>query len=287
MLWIPLALFAALVNASRQVYEKQLADTFTNYTLGFLVLAFAILPSSVLLFIFPIPDDVWALSWNFWWPLLIIWFVLYPLQTYFAFRALREGVLSEVTPMIAFLPVLNTLTSYILIGEIPSLLGFFGICFIVVATFLLLVNGTTFSFRSINKPGLFALISVGSVALGTTLDKISILASTPAFYTFVNISGGALVLGLIALVCGNRDEVTKTRALLKSLTLFGILRALATAASMFAFSLGPTAYVVAVRSSSFLFSSAYGLIKLREAPTPKKILALALFVTGLVLIALF
>lgn len=286
MTWIGLALFSAIMLASRRVYEKDLTGSFSNYTVGFLTQAFAIVPSALLLLFFPIPSSILALPWDFWWPLLIIWFVLYPIQTYFTYIALKEGDLSDVTPVIALLPVFNMLTSYILIGELPTILGVGGILLIVIATLLVLTQGRRLSELTIKRPVLFALISVASVALGSSLDKIAITASTPVFYSFANLTGSAVVLGAIAWWFGQLVELRNIRPRLVALHGMGIMRTLAVAASMVAFSLGPTAYVLAVRSSSFIMTAAYGMWRLNEAITVRKISALILFTGGLVLITL-
>src|SRR3989344_4203933 len=158
-MWLSLALLSSLLLAIRRIYEKDLSAKFGNFSLGFAMQFFGVFPMLILFFFLPLPSDLWHLSWNFWWPLLVIWIILYPLQTYFLYRSLREGELSEVTPVSALLPVFNIATSFFLIGELPTPYGFAGIVLTVFATYLLLAD--TGSARvAYNKPVLFMIISI-------------------------------------------------------------------------------------------------------------------------------
>src|SRR6202051_186388 len=153
-----LALASALLLAVRRIYEKQLTARFGNFSLSFILTSFALIPTLVLFLFFPIPQNIFALPWHFWWPLFIIWIVLYPLQNYLLYRSLREGELSEVAPVSALLPVFNIATSFIGIGELPSAFGFAGILATAVGVYVLLSERS--GGRNYNKPVLFMAGSV-------------------------------------------------------------------------------------------------------------------------------
>ena len=131
-MWFPFALLASLISGGRRVYDKHLTNTFGNFAMGFIVQAFSLLPSLVLIFLLPHGTDIGSLPWRFWWPLLVIWFVLYPIQTYFMYRAVREADISTVTPVMCLLPVFNVGTSFLLLGEVPTVFGWVGIILIVL-----------------------------------------------------------------------------------------------------------------------------------------------------------
>jgi len=284
MFWIPLSFFSAIIFASRRAYEKTLTKSFGNFSVGFLIQSFSILPTLLLFFFLPLPPDALHLSWQFWWPLLIIWFVLYPIQTHFLYRSLREGALSHVTPIMALLPVFNTLTSLVIIGELPTKLGFVGILFIVVGTYLLLYEGKHRIGEKYNRAVVYMIIATACTALGTTLDKVSILASTPVFYSFMNTIGASVVFLVLLHLYRQKDELQKVPALFLPLTLFGILQALSYTASMLAFSYGPTAYVLAIRSSGFLFATFIGIFLLKEKFSLRKGVSLMMFFIGILLL---
>src|SRR3989344_9075916 len=137
-MWFALALLSALISGGRRVYDKHMANHFGNFAMGFIVQVFSLLPSFILIFLLPHGTEIGDLPWRFWWPLLVIWFVLYPIQTYFMYRAVREADISTVTPVMCLLPVFNVGTSFLLLGEIPSFFGWIGIILIVFGTYFIL-----------------------------------------------------------------------------------------------------------------------------------------------------
>ena len=259
MLWFPFALFSAIVLASRRVCEKNLTKVFGNFSMGFIVQAFSLLPTLALFLFLPLPDNILTLPWRFWWPLLIIWFVLYPIQTHFLYRALREGELSEITPIMALLPAFNIISSYLIIRELPTMLGGIGIMAVVLGTYILLKNPRQTTAARYSRVVLYMIIAVTCIAIGSTLDKVSISVSTPVFYSFMNTLGAAIVFLVLVYAYKQDEELGKMKNMFWPLSLLGIFQALSYTASMLAFSYGPTSYVLAVRSGSFLIASAVGI----------------------------
>ncbi len=284
-MWLSLALFSALLFGIRRIYEKELTGTFGNFSLGFVVQSFSVIPILALFFFLPIPQDIWALPWRFWWPLIIIWLVLYPIQTYFLYRSLREGEVSEVVPVGSLLPVFNVVSSYVLIGEIPTRYGLVGILAIVVATYILLKDAPGVGKFRINMPVLFMVIATLLPAIGSTLDKISIEVSTPVFYSFVNQFGVSIVFLVCTFAFGQQQDLKRIPEKFWLLVSLGLVLAFGFTASMAAFVSGETSYVLAIRSAGFLLPVAWGLFFLREHISRRKIVALGLFAAGIVLLS--
>lgn len=283
-MWLPFALFSAIFIAGKRVYEKKLTSHFGNFTMGFITQAFSLIPTLVLFFFLPIPNDIWHLPWQFWWPLIIIWFILYPIQTYFLYHSIRKGEISQVTPIMAVLPALNTISSFLIIGERPSISGILGIIAIVFATYLLLAKDKKVSGERYNKVVLYMIFANICIAIGTTLDKISIKASTPVFYSFMNTLGASVVFLILMHIYKQKNELKTVKKMFGPLTLLGILQALSYTAIMIAFSLGPTSYTLAVRSSGYLFAGILGVFLLKEKFTRRKVYSLILFGIGIILI---
>lgn len=286
MSWILFALFSAIILASRRVYEKNLTKSFGNFTMGFIVQSFSLIPTLLLFFFLPIPENFTNLSWQFWWPLLIIWLVIYPIQTYFMYSALRKGELSHVTPIMALLPVFNIISSYLIIGEIPSIFGLVGIITIVCGTYILLTDGEKHTGEKYNKAVLYMIIATFCVAIGSTLDKVSISASTPVFYSFVNSLGASIVFLVLMYAYRQNNELGKVKNLILPLFILGIFQALSYTSSMLAFSYGPTSYVLAIRSSSFLFAALLAVFFVKEKLSKRKIFSFFLFLIGIIFITL-
>jgi len=130
------------------------------------------------------------------------------------------------------------------------------------------------------------IISIACTAIGSTLDKVAIAVSTPAFYSFVNISGGAIVFLVLTYVYRQQSELKQVRELFWKLSALGVVLALAFVAFTEAFALAPTSYVLALRSGGFLVAALWGIFFLHESLSRKKILALALFAAGTLALAL-
>jgi drug/metabolite transporter (DMT)-like permease len=285
-MWLSYALFSALFLGVRRIYEKRLSADFGNFSLSFVTLAFSLPFTLALFFLFPIPHDITALPWRFWWPLLIIWLVLYPVQNYFLYRSLREGELSEVVPISALLPVFNIATSFFIIGERPTLYGLAGILVTVIATYLLLTDVAGSRGYNYNRPVLFMVITVLCTAIGSTLDKVAVEVSTPVFYSFVNILGASLVFLVLSFFYGEHKDLKRIGKYPLTFVVLGIVLTLGFTAAMFAFSLGPTSYVLALRSGGFLLAAFWGIAMLGESLSRRKVLSIALFVLGTIALAI-
>src|SRR3989338_424730 len=222
-MWISFALMSALILAGKRIYEKRLSDTFGNFAMGFIVHAFSLLPMFILIFLLPGGTDIGSLSWTFWWPLLIIWFILYPVQTYLMYRSMREGDVSAVVPVMALLPVFTVATSFVLLGEAPSILGWLGIILIVFGTYFMLWNKA--SPQKISIPVLLMIGSMFCLSIGTALDKISMQVSNPVFYSFVNTFGASVIFIILMHFYKERSSFVQMRSRFWFLTLLGIFQA--------------------------------------------------------------
>jgi drug/metabolite transporter (DMT)-like permease len=285
-MWLAFALASALLLAIRRIYEKELTAQFGNFSLSLVLQAATLLPLLVLFFFLPLPRDVFSLPLSFWLPLSIIWIVLYPVQNYFLYRSLREGELSEVTPVSALLPILNLIPSFLVLHEIPSAYGFVGIIATVIATYLLLTDVPEGARLGYNRPVLFMLLTIACTAIGSTLDKVAIEVSTPVFYTFMNALGATVVFSILTYMYDQQKDLVRVKTMFWKLALLGVLLALAFVAFATAFVLGPTSYTLAIRSGGFLIAALWGIFFLRESLSKKKIAALVLFALGTLALAL-
>lgn len=285
-MWFIPAIISAIILGGTRVYEKKLSSRFGNFSMGFIVKAFSLIPTLILFFFLPLPPDIWHMPWQFWWPLIIIWVGLYPVQTYFLYKSIREGELSRTTPVFALLPVFNILTSYLVIGELPTMIGAMGIILIVVGTYLLLKGNQKESTSSgIYKPVLHMMIAVFCMAIGSTLDKVALQASTPVFYSFMNNFGAMFVFIILMYIYKQNTEFKLIKKELKSFTVLGISQAIAFILFVTAFGMGQTSYVLAVRSGSYILAAIVAIFYFKESFSKKKGVAIALFLIGIILLA--
>lgn len=280
-MWIFLASFSMVLSAIRRVYDKRLTGYFGNFPLAFVMNLFSFVPFCVMLFIFPLPSDILNLPINFWVPLLVSALV-YPLQVYCYFRAVREGEMSAVIPLVTLAPIFNIATSFVLVGEVPSTLGFIGIAIVVIAVyFLLKKKGTHFK----SRPEMFMIASMFLLAVSASFDKIGIQASTPMWYVFMNALLGVLFTGILTFYTKEHVELKNIKHHFGGFVIVGLLLSLSYATMQFALLYGNTSYVLAIRSGVFVFPAIWGIFKLKEFVSLGKIIALGLFITGSILLA--
>ncbi len=276
-MWILFTVISMATSATRRIYDKNLTGHFRNIYLMFIMNIFGFIPFTLLLFIFPIPKDVFHLGWSFWWPVLASCIVQFPLQMLFYLKAIKQGEMSSVMPLLALSPVFNVFSSMLLVREFPSHFGYLGIILTACGVFLLLYKKGT---HIKSRPEFYMLLSVFFLAIGSSFDKVGIGAATPIWYGFVNYVVSIIVSGIYVLVSKQHGDYKHTHLHFKKLVIVGILFAVSYATLEIALSLGPTAYVLALRSGVFVLTSLWGIYKLKESVTNKKIIALILFILG-------
>lgn len=281
-MWLPYAIISMLTSGFRRVYDKNLSGLYGNFSIAFIFNFFALFPMVIAMFIFRPAGDIFHMPWQFWWPLLLSILIQYPLQNYLYIRAIREGEMSSIIPLIALIPVFNVLTSVVLVHEIPTRLGILGILIIVIGTYLILKKKGT---HMKSRPELFMIGSVFLMALGSSFDKIALGVSEPMFYVFSSILGTAIMSLFLMFTAGEFHELKQMHAKPRHLFIVGILFAVSLVTLEMAFSKGPTSYVLALRTGSFFIGALLGFFKLKERFTIRKSVAILCFLSGSMLLA--
>lgn len=281
-MWILVSVVAAVSSGFRRVYDKKLTVHFGAFSQSLVVNLLLLIPMGLCLFFFPIPADIRHLPLVFWAVLLLNAGFMYPIQISLYLRAVREGEMSSVMPLTTLTPIFNIATSLILLGEIPSKLGFVGIGVIVVAIILLLYKkGARMRFG----PELYMTISMIIFAGCASLDKFAMKASTPIFYIFTNVLTATIFLFFFTWGTGQLKEIKKAPSMHGQFLVTAGLLAVSFLGLEFALSLGPTSYVLAIRTGSFVIATLWGIWKLKETASPRKIVAILAFIAGSVLLA--
>src|SRR3989344_2491619 len=134
-------------------------------------------------------------------------------------------------------------------------------------------------------PGLLRVGSFVCSRIGATLDKVAIEASTPVFYTFVNMLGASVVFLILTFAYRQQHELARAREVVGTLFILGLVMALAFVAFATAFALGPTSYTLAIRSGGLLIAALWGVVLLKESLSSRKAWALTLFILGTIFLA--
>lgn len=287
-MWLILSSISAIFIASKTLFDKKLGSGLDPFA-GGAVTALGTTPVLfvIALFLGAFPN-ILHMPWHFWWPLIVIWVVIYPIQTYAYFRSLQVADFSVVIPVVSLLPVFNLFISWFLIGQAPSALGFLGVVTIVFAILVLLwPEGGWNSVRErniIHGVMFMALFSL-CVAFGSAFDKVATVSTSPIFYGFLNVAGSIFVLFFWSKVFfkpgKSRNFIKKNIPLIGAI---GILNALGFTLYMFSIQTGYVSYVLAIRSTSILLATLAGVVMFRERLTRKKLLSLILVAIGIILL---
>ena len=214
--------------------------------------------------------------------------------TIFLLRSLKYGDISIVTPLLSFTSVFAVGTSYLMLGEKPTLLGAAGILLVVLGSYVLHWEtfgegvGTVFRRIRASRAGLYMLAVALIYSVSANLDKMASLRSSPVFTSVVL----DLLLGLtlLALVPLMRNEVIFEWAAVRRhalwLVFLGALFAVTTWAHFTALTLEIVPYVSAVTRLSALFAVIFGIIYFGEKSGGWRLLGASIMIFGVVLIAL-
>ncbi len=287
-MWVIFSITSAFFFAIIYICQKKLSAERSIYSAGWITAGFALPFLAIAVSLWGHFLHLANLPWQFYWPLLIIWFVLYPIQIYFYIRSLREGEFSFVIPLMSILPVFNIFISWILLGEKPTPIGFAGIVLICLSVFILLKpeDKSPFKIMNYSRAGFFMILFCVCVAFGSTFDKISTQVSEPLFYILLNCAGGAIVMGILSFINSKKhDDLLYIRRNLSFVSFIGFLQAACLGLYVLSLKGGLVSYVLAIRSSSFIIAALLGFFLYKEKITNKKIISLALIVIGIIFLA--
>jgi len=321
MLWILLALLGAVTNAAYFIIVKMYIATVDPRILtgiGFTLGGCLLFTVSALLG-FPVIGPEFF-------PAVAITVILNILGLNLIFKALSSSDLSLSVPMLSFTPAILIGTSYIILHEVPSLPGFFGICIIVSGSYVLNISAEHEHFldpvRSMirSRGSWYMLIVAFLFATSINFDKIAMLNSDPFFSTALSVMSIGIAFLLISayshkagkrhtdllahtMVQGGLPELTKpseppepseppAQALaLKQFAglsfLIGIFVSIEAASVTVAYTLQIVPYVIAIKRLSIIFMVLYGTIVFSEGELGKRVMGAAIMVAGAVIILIF
>lgn len=286
-MWIFWALFSALCAATRRTNEKKLTLELHPLTISFMV---QLLSLPVILVTVLIRGDMLnplSQGWAFWLPLIAVCVGFYPLNAMLYLGAVKNGELSKVLPIQSLWPVFSLVPAWLWLHELPNFVAVVGVLLIVSGVYALGLKGKQLHhpfqpFRE-DKSSLYMLLAVTLVTFAGVLDKVAIKAANATFYSLISTIGAVIVLYASIRIRKVREfHLMKDYA--ANLSLTGMLQGSSYTSYLIALSLGPIAYVSAIRSSNILMGAMLGIILLKEKLTLPKILSsILIFIGGVVL----
>ena len=286
--WFPVSILCAFSLASADALTKKLFPDLSGWQL--LVIRF-VAPGALLFpltVLNPLPEVP-----PFFWLLIIILIPLELLAMWLYMLAIRDNPLHLTLPYLAFTPVFNILTAYILLGEKVSLVGCGGILLVVVGAFFLNFDEKApFTVQSLISPfsaiirikGSRLMLCVALIySINSVLGKMAMQLATPTsfgpFY-FAVIGVTALVITLLR----KSDDVAILIGRWKQALLVGFFMGVMIVSHFLAISLVEVAYFISVKRTSLLFGIIFGALFFQERHLARHLSAGFLMVGGVALI---
>lgn len=287
MLWFWLALGSALSLATADALTKKHFSDLNPFEMGYLRLLYSAPVLIVPFMLTPTPE----FSPRFW----LIVAVAVPFETAALFlymKALQASPLSLTIPFLAFTPVWVIGVGWFVLGELPGFWGAVGIFLVGAGAYLLNLDarrhGWLGPFRAVmREPGSWLMLIVSGIyAVTLTLGKKAILLSGAMYFGAMYFLLLTVVLGV---VLGASGRIRSAR--LWKRPGWGLGVGLATGAMIlthvWAISMAPAAYMVAVKRLSLVFAVVYGRLLFRETLFRQRLLGTAVMFGGLMLITLW
>jgi len=288
--WFPFALWAAISSATTDAILKA---RFTHLSSASMA---AIRCSAPAIFLLP---ALFFVNWPklnieffktlaFLPPLEIIALILY-------MKAIQVSDLSITIPFLAFTPVFTLFTGWLILGEIPKLLGIIGVVLTVIGGYCLNISesrkGLLEPIKCILKEkGSFLMLIVALIySFTSVLGKRAVLLSSPLFFACFYFSLLSIVVPsvLFPFLLKDIKKIGLFRALKNSSIPFlavGISQASMVLCHFWAIRLVDVAYMISVKRTSLVFSVLYGKFLFKEQKILERLFGVFLMLIGIVFI---
>ena len=284
-MWFIFGLSSGLFHALQSAVSKKALEGLNSYLVAFAYSAFS-LPYFLIALLWM---DLAPVNPTFWWALMAT-SILNVIGIILLMEAIKIGELSLTMPFLSFTPIFLILTSNLMVGETPGLLGIFGIVLIVGGTYALEVKngaGITGPFRAFlkNRGGQLVLLVAFIYSISSNLDKIIIQNSNPLTRNISVLAMMTIILFLL-IVFKSKQKIGEIKSKYKLLLVAGCFAALTLIFQMAAIIIGMVPYVISLKRTSALFSVILGFIVFKERNVKPKLLGALLMVAGVFLISM-
>ena len=284
-MWVPLAIVTAVAFAATGSYAKALSRSAHVFTVTWALIVLPLPWAAALVAHQGIPQigDSFFLAAT---ASVVLNMVAVTIQV----KAMSIAPLSTTVPFLALTPLFMLFTSMVVLRESPDPKGLAGIILVVAGAYtvylerigsgLLAPLGAIATERGSRLMLLVAFLWSFSAAL----DKVAVLASSPAFYTsFFSAAFGVLYVPL--LIVGIRKTPLSPR-LIPRLFLLGALGAAMILSQFAAIELTIASYVIAIKRAGTVLSVVLGYFFFKEKHLRARLAGASLMTLGVVLISI-
>jgi len=285
MLWAALALFGAVLDSGYYALAKRSLASLPDEVLA----AGAFLAASGLLFLVSFAEGVPPVSPTLMQPVLVTG-TINIISAGLVFFALRRTDLSLAVPVITFTLVFLAGTSFIVLGEVPTVAGMAGILLIVLGAFAIQASpgrkGASLPWDRDRWKGTVVMLTVAFLySLSLPYDKAVVLASDAVFGSaLVNLFIGSAFVAAV-LIRGSWRRALPRDVMVAAPGL-GLILLGETVAINLAYTVQIVPYVIAVKRLSILFSVLIGGLVFREEGLAWRAVGAVVMIGGVVLIVL-
>lgn len=304
MLWLPLALLGAVCQAGYSFSVKVFLRSISPLFLA----GYSFLAASLFLFSLVLASGIPPIGPGLV-PAVAATVAINILATILLYRALSMTDLSLCVPVLAFTPVFLILTSFVILGEIPSLAGAIGILLVAAGAFLLTAKSCQGQPASLLTPlvtlrhdrGVRSMLLVAFLySLSVNYDKEVVINSNPIFGSALVLFLLAAIFLVIAVTAGTRYPVIAKatgepdpghslspypRFLM--IGAVGMLLAIEALSINTAYTLAIVPYVITIKRLSIFFSVLFGGLLLHEQDIRGRMTGALVMIAGAAVIGLW
>lgn len=228
---------------------------------------------------------------NFW-GILAIAAVLGALCQVLTVIALGRSELSVIGPLRGLSPALVLVAVPLIVGETVPFAGVIGVLVVAGGTYLLKADGSGTGVLAparalLTDSGVrILLVAILINSVGSSLDRLGIVASSPFFWAAAVTSCWSLLLAPLAARHWRRSAYPSRRRLLWVAVAAGLLGAIGTGAHALAIAHLPVVYAVSLKGGSVMFSVALGGWMFKERSMRHRGVAAGIIALGMIMILL-
>ena len=206
-------------------------------------------------------------------------------------KAYKASDASIVTPMFAVSPILVLFTSFIMLGELPDLLGIVGVVLIAAGAYILKIKNTKSILEPLKKlwheRGVqIILIVIAIYSVTANIDKIGVGMTSPVMWPLTVYTLSSMIM-LPVMMKKSPDWKGQIVGDWKPLALLGGLGGITILLQMMALELTLVSYVISIKRLSIPVTVILSYYLLNEKESfAERILGSALMALGVILISI-
>ncbi|MDD1706431.1 MAG: EamA family transporter [Methanoregulaceae archaeon] len=300
MLWFAFALTGALCQAVYGLLVKVLLRTIKPYPLA----GFSFLSGSLVLLLVSFLSGIPPLGPGLL-PAVAVTVAINLIATVLFYRALATTDLSLCIPMLAFTPVFLILTSFLILGELPSPAGVLGILLVTAGAYLLNLeyrDGRPCSLKApfeslVTHRGLQTMLLVAFLySISVNYDKQVVTESDPIFGSAIVLFLLGIAFLLLAIGTGSglhgsgsdpEESFRPSSRQVLVFPVFGIFLAFEAITINLAYTMAIVPYVISVKRLSVFFSVLFGGLLLGEPQLAGRMMGAGVMFAGAVVIGIW